>query len=483
MRIRTITRGAAVFGAFVFSAFVLSAGAAATERQDPHDLARSLFKQLVEIKTTESGLGSTPAAEAMAQRLREGGFAPEDVQVVGPGGRKQNLVAHLKGTGRKRPVLLIGHLDVVEARREEWTVDPFVFLEKDGYFYGRGTQDMKDGVAIMVTTLLRYRSEGYRPERDIILALTADEEGGTANGVDWLLKNRRDLVDAEFVLNHDGGGVTLENGRAVQVDLTASEKVYADFDLTVTNPGGHSSVPPRENAIYSLARALDRISAHDFAFELNNVTRAYFERVAKRTDGARAATIRGILQTPPDAAALKQLSDDPIDNAIVRTTCVATRLEGGHANNALPQTARANVNCRILPGHSPEEVRQELVQVVADPAVKVRYNNFLTAQLDEVAPNVRGYAPPPLRPDVLKPLEKIAVKMWPGAPVVPSMAVGASDSIYTNAAGLPTYLVSGSALAHDDFRAHGQDERLGVQSFYNSVDFFYDYLKAVVSYK
>jgi acetylornithine deacetylase/succinyl-diaminopimelate desuccinylase-like protein len=465
------------------AALVCASTAAAAERQDPHQLARDLFKQLIEIKTTESALGSTPAAEAMAQRLREGGFAAEDVQVVGPGGRKQNLVARLKGTGRKRPVLLIGHLDVVEALREDWTVDPFVFLEKDGYFYGRGTQDMKDGVAVMMTTLLRYRAEGYKPDRDIILALTADEEGGTANGVDWLLKNRRDLVDADFVLNHDGGGVMLEDGRAVQVDLTASEKVYADFDLTVTNPGGHSSVPPRENAIYSLARALDRVSSHDFAFELNNVTRAYFEHMAKHTDAARAATLRGLLQTPPDAEALKQISEDPIYNAVVRTTCVATRLSGGHANNALPQTARANVNCRILPGHSPEEVRQELVQVVADPTVRVRYYNFLTEQLDEVAPNVRGYAPPPLRPDVLKPLERIAGKMWPGASVVPAMAVGASDSIYTNAAGLPTYMVSGTALPREDFRAHGQDERLGVQAFYNAVDFFYEYLRAVVSYR
>jgi acetylornithine deacetylase/succinyl-diaminopimelate desuccinylase-like protein len=472
MRIRIVAAVAAI---------VTCSTAAAADRPDPHELARGLFQQLIEIKTTESALGSTPAAEAMAQRLREGGF--DDVQVVGPGGRKQNMVARLKGNGRKRPVLLIGHLDVVEARREEWTVDPFVFLEKDGYFYGRGTQDMKDGVAVMVTTLLRYRAEGYRPDRDIILALTADEEGGNANGVDWLLKNRRDLVDAEFVLNHDGGGVTLENGRAVQVDLTASEKGYADFELIVTNPGGHSSAPPRENAIYSLARALDRISAHDFAFELNNVTRAYFERVAKRMDSAKAATIRGALQTPPDAAAVKQLSDDQIDNAIVRTTCVATRLEGGHANNALPQTARANVNCRILPGHSPEEVRQELVQVVADPVVKVRYYNFVTDKLEDVAPDVRGYAPPPLRPDVLKPLEKLAAKRWPGAPVVPSMAIGASDSVYTNAAGLPTYMVSGSALARDDYRAHGQDERIGVQAFYTSVDFFYDYLKAVVSYR
>jgi acetylornithine deacetylase/succinyl-diaminopimelate desuccinylase-like protein len=269
----------------------------------------------------------------------------------------------------------------------------------------------------------------------------------------------------------------------VQVDLTASEKVYADFDLTVTNPGGHSSVPPRENAIYSLARALDRVSSYDFAFELNNVTRAYFEHTAKHSAAEQAAVLRGVLQTPPDPEALEQLSGDPVYNAIVRTTCVATRLSGGHANNALPQTARANVNCRILPGHSPEEVRQELVKVVADPTVKVRYYNFLTEQLDDVAPNVRGYAPPPLRPDVLKPLEKVAAKMWPGAPVVPAMAVGASDSIYTNAAGLPTYMVSGSALARDDIRAHGQDERLGVQAFYNAVDFFYDYLKAVVAYR
>jgi acetylornithine deacetylase/succinyl-diaminopimelate desuccinylase-like protein len=259
--------------------------------------------------------------------------------------------------------------------------------------------------------------------------------------------------------------------------------VYADFDLIVTNPGGHSSAPPRENAIYSLARALDRVAEHEFAFELNNVTRAYFEQVAKRSDAARAAVIRGILQTPPDAQALKQLAQDPIDNAIVRTTCVATRLSGGHANNALPQTARANVNCRILPGHSPEEVRQELVQAIGNASVKVRFYNFITEQLDEVAPNERGYAPPPLRPDVLKPLQRIAAKMWPGAQVVPSMSVGASDSIYTNAAGLPTYMVSGSGLARDDLRAHGQDERAGVQSFYDSVDFFYDYLKAVIAYK
>jgi acetylornithine deacetylase/succinyl-diaminopimelate desuccinylase-like protein len=451
--------------------------------QDPHRLARELLEQLVEIRTTESAVGSTPAAEAMAQRLREGGFAAGDIHIVGPSARKMNLVARLRGTGRKQPVLLIGHLDVVEALREDWSVDPFELIEKDGYFYGRGTQDMKDGIAVMMTTLLRYRREGYRPDRDIILALTADEEGGTANGVDWLLKNRRELIDAEFVLNHDGGGVTLENGRAVQVDLTASEKVYADFDFTVTNPGGHSSAPPRENAIYRLAAALERVAEHDFPFELNNVTRAYFERVAKMAEPERAATVRGILRTPPEPQAVERMSADPIENATVRTTCVATRLSGGHANNALPQTARAMVNCRILPGHSPEEVRQELVRVVADPEVRVRYFNFLNEQLEDVAPDVRGYAPPPLRPDVIRPLERIAAKLWPGAAVVPSMAVGASDGVYTNAAGLPTYLVSGTALERSDFRAHGQDERIGVQSFYRAVDFYYEYLKAVVSYR
>lgn len=448
-----------------------------------HALARELFEQLIEIKTTESGVGSTPAAQAMAERFRAGGFAPEDIHVVGPNERKQNMVVRLRGNGRKKPVLLIGHLDVVEALREDWTTDPFELVEKDGYFYGRGTQDMKDGIAIMATTLLRYKREGLRPDRDIILALTADEEGGNANGVEWLLQNRRELVDAEFVLNHDGAGVTLDGGKPVQMELTASEKVYADFDLTVTNPGGHSSVPERDNAIYALAYALEKLARYEFPFELNNVTRAYFQRVAKSAEPSRAATLRGILQTPPDPQALQRIGNDPIDNATVRTTCVATRLHAGHANNALPQTARATVNCRILPGHSPEEVRQELVRVIDNSAVKVRYYNFVADELEDVAPDRRGNPPPPLRPDVMRPLERLTAKMWPGAPVIPSMAVGATDGVYTSAAGLPTYLVSGEALERTDLRAHGQDERIAVQSFYRAVDFYYEYLKAVVSYR
>src|SRR5688572_13875640 len=262
-------------------AMLLTPLAHAATSNDSHLLAREIFQQLVEIPTTESQVGSTPAAEAMAKRFRDGGFAAEDVQVVGPDARKMNTVVRLRGKGKAKPVLLIAHLDVVEALREDWSVDPFKFLEKDGYFYGRGTQDMKDAVAIMSTTLLRYKRENFQPDRDIILALTADEESGAANGVQWLLKNRRDLVDAEFVLNHDGAGVILDHGKATQIELTASEKVYADFDLRVTDPGGHSSMPRRDNAIYQLTAALDRIAKYNFPFELNNVTRAYYERIAK----------------------------------------------------------------------------------------------------------------------------------------------------------------------------------------------------------
>jgi acetylornithine deacetylase/succinyl-diaminopimelate desuccinylase-like protein len=453
------------------------------ELADVHDLARGIFKQLVEIPTSESREGSTPAAKAMAQRLIDGGFPAEDVQVLGPNERKQNLVARLRGKGKAKPVLLIGHLDVVEARREDWSTDPFQFIEKDGYFYGRGTQDMKDGVSVMVTTLLRYQREKFKPDRDIILALTADEEGGDSNGVAWLLKNHRDLVEAEFVLNHDGAGVLLQGGKAQQIELTATEKVYADFDLSVTNPGGHSSVPRKENAIYSLVGALDRVAKYDFPFELNNVTRAYFDRISHIAPEPRASDLRAILKTPPDAAALARESKDPLDNASIRTTCVATRLSAGHANNALPQLARATVNCRILPGHSPEEVRKELVKIVGDSNVAVRYINGVTGSLDETAPGVRGFSPPPLRPEVLRPLEKLAAKLWPGAPVIPSMSVGATDGVHTSAAGLPTYVVSGMALERDDIRAHGKDERIGINSFYQAVDFYYDYLKAVVSYK
>ena len=443
-------------------------------------LARDVFRQLIEINTTESSGSVTAASEAMAARLQSAGFAPTDMQIIGPVERKKNLVVRLRGTGKGKPILLIGHLDVVEAKREDWTSDPFQFVEKDGYFYGRGTQDMKGGDAIMVTTLMRLKKAGFRPKRDVILALTADEESGSSNGVEWLLKNHRELVDAQFVLNHDGTSVVTEHGKPLTFKMDATEKVYADYLLTATNPGGHSSLPVPENAIYELSSVLERLAKYDFPFELNSVTRAYYERMATIEGGQRAADMRAILQPTPDPQAIARLSRDRADHSIMRTTCVATRLAGGHANNALPQRATATVNCRILPGHSPEEVRQALIQVFADPKTTLQYI-ATNGDIKEQAPDNKGYAPPPLMPAVLKPLDSLVAQMWPGLKVVPSMSTGASDGVYTNAAGLPTYTVSGLAVDKDDKRAHGRDERIGVESFDRGNEFFYRYLQAVSS--
>ena len=369
---------------------------------------------------------------------------------------------------------------MVEAHREDWTTDPFQFVEKDGFYYGRGTQDMKDGDAIMVTTLIRFKNEGYMPDRDIILALTADEEGGKSNGVDWLLKNQRALIDAEFVFNHDGGGILSDRSKPVMMTVDATEKLYADFQLSVTNPGGHSSLPTPDNAIYHLADGLIRLQHYQFPFELNDVTRAYYEGMIKVESPERAADMKGILKNPPDASAIVRLSQDPIDNSTTHTTCVATRLNAGHANNALPQRAEANVNCRILPGHSAEEVRQQLIKVFADPKIAVRYVDNSGNVFDN-ATDRKSFPPPPLSREVFAPLEKITAEMWPGTPVIPEMATGASDAVYTMSAGMPTYGIAGTAIDRDDIRAHGRDERLGVESYYKGVDFYYRYLKAVTS--
>jgi acetylornithine deacetylase/succinyl-diaminopimelate desuccinylase-like protein len=443
-------------------------------------LSREIFKQLIEINTTDSEGNVTTAAESMAKRLRDAGFPANDVVVVGPNPRKGNLVARLRGTGAHRPVLLLGHLDVVEARASDWSLDPFQFVEKEGYFYGRGTQDMKGDDAIWVTEFIRLRSEGFKPDRDLILALTADEEGGTSNGVDWLLKHRRELIDADFVLNADGGGVDTDDGKPVIVAMDASEKLYADFRVEATNPGGHSSLPRTDNAIYELSDALGRLEHYQFPFELNEITRAYFERMALTETGQAATDMRAILSSPPDADAAQRLSLDPLDNATVRTTCIATRLEAGHANNALPQSAEAMVNCRILPGHTRAEVRQALVNVLADPKVQVSYVDNSGRVLDN-APSGEALPPVNLRPDVMQTLEKVASEIWPGTPVVPTMSTGASDGIYTNAARMPTYGISGVAIDMNDVRAHGRDERVRVDSFYQGVDFYYRYLKALTS--
>jgi acetylornithine deacetylase/succinyl-diaminopimelate desuccinylase-like protein len=420
-------------------------------------LAHDIFKQLIEIHTTDSVGNITTASEAMAKRFRDAGFPESDIYIGGPNDRKKNLVVRLHGSSKHKPVLLIGHLDVVEARREDWTTDPFQFVEKGGYFYGRGTEDMKDGDAIMATTLIRFKKEGYIPDRDIILALTADEEGGKSNGVDWLLKNKRDLMDAEFVLNHDGGEVTTENGKALALVVDATD-----------------------NAIYELAQALIKLQEHKFPFELNSVTRAYYEHMAKIQTGQQAADLQAILKTPPDQAAIDRISKDPTDNSKIHTTCVATRLSGGHANNALPGRAEAVVNCRILPGHSQEEVRKELADVISDPKVQIRFITNGGEILDNI-PDQRSFAPPPPRPDVFGAITSVAAKMWPGVPVFPTMATGASDGVYTMAAGLPTYGVSGVEAERDDHREHGRDERVPAEAFYKGVDFYYQFMKTLTN--
>jgi acetylornithine deacetylase/succinyl-diaminopimelate desuccinylase-like protein len=460
-----------------------SASRAAMSQPAADALAHDLYQELVAINTTDSVGSVTAAAAAVARHFRAAGFADADVSVLGPEERKKNLVVRFHGTGKHRPVLLIGHLDVVEARREDWSTDPFQLIEKDGYFYGRGALDMKSGDAIMAAALLRMKREGYRPSRDIILALTADEEGGCCNGVEWLVRNHRELIDAQFVLNHDGlvgYSITAEHGVPQEFAFSATEKMYGDYQLTVTNRGGHSSLPRPDNAIYQLTAGLLRVGGYSFPFELNDVTRAYFERMATLRSGQTAADMRAITHTPVDAAAVERLSREPEVNALMRTTCVATRLEGGHANNALPQRAQAVINCRILPGHSKEEVRQELIRVLNDPAIVVRYVADDGA-ISDTAPEQRALSPSPLLPQVLEPLKSTVAAIWPGLPVLPFMNASATDGIYTRAAGLPTYGVAGIAVDRDDMHAHGRDERIRVAAFYRGNEFFYRYLKALTA--
>jgi acetylornithine deacetylase/succinyl-diaminopimelate desuccinylase-like protein len=435
-------------------------------------LARDIYKQLIEINTTDSVGSTTVAAEAMAQRLRDAGYPASDVQVLGPNARKGNLVARLRGTGAQKPMLLICHLDVVEARREDWSMDPFQFIEKDGYFYGRGSGDIKDGDAILMTAMIRLKQEGFKPDRDIILALTADEEGGTSNGVEWLIKNHRDLIDAEFILNPDAGDFELDKGKKLLVGIQAAEKLYQDFDVKVTNPGGHSSLPGKENAIYELAEGLTRLERYQFPFELSEVTREYFKREADIVGGLTGADMKAILNTPPDEAAIARLAESPFYNARMRTTCVATRLEGGHANNALPGMARANVNCRILPGHTPDEVQKTLEKVLADPKLSV-------SQIAASGSGLRSNPLSTLQPNVMSAIEKVTAEMWPGVAVVPVLDAGASDGAISRAAGFPTYGVPGVFMDVDDDRSHGRDERIRVTAFYEGVDFYYRLIKTL----
>jgi acetylornithine deacetylase/succinyl-diaminopimelate desuccinylase-like protein len=446
--------------------------------------AHDIFKQLIEINTTDSVGSTTIAAQAMAHRLLDAGFAAADVTVLGPNERKGNMVARYRGkNGAKlRPLLLIAHLDVVEARREDWTTDPFQFVERDGYYFGRGTQDMKSSDAILVANFIRMKQEGFVPDRDMILALTADEEGGQSNGVDWLLKNHRELIDAEFALNPDSGGVVTDHGKPRTMDIEATEKLYGDFQVLATNPGGHSSLPKPDNAIYHVADALGVLEKTQFPFELNAVTREYFTQMAAIDKGPNAADFRAILATPPDTAAIERLSKDPRYNSTMRTTCVATMMSAGHATNALPQRAAANVNCRILPGHSQEEIRLDLVKLFNDPQLSVRYQSD-AGEVFEHGSERKAMSPPPPRPDGLTALHAVAAKLWPGIPIVPIMETGASDSMYTMLAGIPSYGISGIAIDHDDVRMHGRDERVPVESYYTGVAFYYQFLKRLTTQK
>jgi acetylornithine deacetylase/succinyl-diaminopimelate desuccinylase-like protein len=419
----------------------------------------------------------TAAAEAVAKRLREAGFADKDVIVAGPNGKKKNVVVRFRGTGKRKPILFIGHLDVVEARREDWTTDPFQFVEKDGFFYGRGTNDMKAGDALLLTTLIRLKKEDYLPDRDLILALTADEEGGNFNGVEWLLKEHRDWVDAEYCINLDGGEFEKQNGKRLMAAMQGSEKVYADYQFESLNPGGHSSEPVRDNAIYHLAGALARLRDYDFPVKVNEITQNYFARTAEISPGDLAADLKAVAKDPPDQAAAARLSREPYYNTLLRTTCVATMLSGGHAPNALPQTARANVNCRIFPGEDPEDVRKTLERVAADPKVSVT----LVQQFGADGKPVPTVTVPPskLLPEVVNAMEKTLNETYPGVPLVATMSAGASDGKFTRTAGVPTFGIACMFFELRDNRAHGKDERIGSQDFYDGVNFTYKLMLAL----
>src|SRR6266576_7095696 len=444
----------------------------------PHTLsandqrARDIFEQLININTTGSSGSTTIASQAMADRLIKAGFPAADVQVIGPAGSKNfNIVARYRGTGREKPILLLAHLDVVEARREDWSVDPFTLTEQDGFFYGRGTLDVKDGAAILVTTLVRLKQEGYRPTRDLILALTTGEEGGSDyNGVDWLLQNHRDLIEAAYVINMDAGDPIIMNGKRVFRSVQAAEKVYVTFKLEVHNPGGHSSLPTKDNAIYRLAAALDRLSAYAFPAQLNEITRASFAKWSQLQQGALAADMAGVAQPTPDTAAIRRLSDgSPLYNAQLRTTCVATELAGGHAENALPQSASATVNCRMLPGTRSDDVQRALTEAVHDSAVAI-------SVVSAAVPS----PPSPLKPEIMDPIERVTKRLW-NIPVVPVMETGATDGLYFRNAGIPVYGVSGVFVDINDIRAHGRDERIGVQDYYDGAEYIYQLVKAVTS--
>jgi acetylornithine deacetylase/succinyl-diaminopimelate desuccinylase-like protein len=463
---------AVVLAAAVMAGGVIcsGAGAVATENLKPQQQALfDIYKELIEIDTVTATGDTGRAADAMAARLRAGGIPDEDIHVFKPAPRKGDLVARLRGTGARRPILLLAHIDVVPARREDWSFDPFKLTEEGGYFYARGSGDDKYMAASFVANLIRYQQEGFKPDRDIIVVLETDEEilDGDGVGIRWLIKNQRDLIDADFALN-EGGGVGLKDGKPVRNTVQTSEKLSLGYQLDVHNKGGHSALPVKDNAIYRLAEGLTRLSKFGFPLHLNETTRTYFERTAQMEGGQLGEDLRAVLAgaTDLDSPAVSRLTADPLYNAELRTTCVATMLEGGSAINALPQLASAKVNCRTMPGEGADEVRATLERVLADGAIAV-------TQLGEPTMS----APSPLSDEIMGPITKLSAEFFPGAVVLPTMSAGATDGSYLRNAGIPTYGHSGLAIEISDFRAHGKDERIPVKSFFEGDEYLYRLVK------
>jgi len=430
-------------------------------------LAHDIYQELVEINTSQSVGDTFAAAKAMAARLKSAGFPDADVQTFETGPKRGNLVARIHGTGRRKPVLLLAHIDVVEAKREDWSTDPYKFVEQDGYYYGRGTGDDKYMAASFVSAFVRFRKEGYEPDRDIILALTTDEEISDRHGygIKDLIKNHRELIDAEFAIN-EGGGVALQDGKPRSVGLQTTEKLYQSYWLEVTGKGGHSSQPSKDNIVTKLSAGLVKLGQFEFPVRLNETTRAYFNTMSTLVTGPDSADMKAVAGATPDLAAVARLSTRPAYNAQFRTTCVVTRLEGGHADNALPQLARAMVNCRIVPGETVQDVQAMLVKALADPGISVR-----TDELDTPS------EPSPLSKEVTSAIQKLSAKFWPGAPLLPVMSAGATDSRFLRNAGIPSYGHSGLASDMFDNRAHGKDERVGVKAFQDGNEYLYQLVK------
>jgi acetylornithine deacetylase/succinyl-diaminopimelate desuccinylase-like protein len=457
-----------VLTALVLAALALPSPAGAQAEKNPaaRALERDILKELVEINTSDSAGGTPRAARMLADRLIGAGLPASDVRVIGYDPRYQSLVARYRGRGgAKKPILLMAHIDVVDARKEDWTTDPYQFVDKDGWFYARGTSDNKAGAAMLVANFIRYKKEGFVPDRDLVIVLTADEET-SGQSIQWLLAQHRDLVDAEYALNTDGGGGDYLSGAPIRFNVQAAEKVYQSFQLEVRNKGGHSSRPVPDNAINHLARGLARIADHQFPVRLNEVTRAFFERGAAAESPALGADMRLVAKSGDAAAAQRLSTASPYYNSVLHTTCVATRLLAGHADNALPQLARATVNCRIQPDETVDSVEAQLRRVVADTAVRL-------TRIAEAHPS----PPSPLRRDIMGPIESLAGAYWPRVPVVPEMSTGATDGLYTRNAGIPTYGVSAIFDDMNDARAHGRDERVGVKEFHLAAEYWYELVK------